>query len=96
MQVRNTGELVRALELHNLVLVGEMVGRAALQRTESRGGHYREYYPQREHTRWLKSIVIKRVNGKMDLQPLALDPKWKDRTGDMRSGPWSDGLWEEK
>ncbi|WP_338493952.1 fumarate reductase/succinate dehydrogenase flavoprotein subunit [Streptomyces sp. SJL17-4] len=34
-----------ALDLRNMLLVGECVARAALERTESRGGHTREDYP---------------------------------------------------
>jgi succinate dehydrogenase / fumarate reductase flavoprotein subunit len=34
-----------ALDLHNMLLVSECIARAALQRTESRGGHTRDDYP---------------------------------------------------
>ncbi|MFE1903574.1 hypothetical protein ACFW96_07885 [Streptomyces gardneri] len=34
-----------ALDLRNMLLVGECVARAALERTESRGGHTREDHP---------------------------------------------------
>ncbi|WP_329282651.1 fumarate reductase/succinate dehydrogenase flavoprotein subunit [Streptomyces sp. NBC_00691] len=37
-----------ALDLRNMLLVGECVARAALERTESRGGHTREDYPAME------------------------------------------------
>jgi succinate dehydrogenase / fumarate reductase, flavoprotein subunit len=34
-----------ALDLHNMLLVSECIARAALERTESRGGHTRDDYP---------------------------------------------------
>jgi len=56
------------LELENLTDVGLIVSRAALLRTESRGAHYREDYPERDDRNWLKNIVVKRVNGEMKLE----------------------------
>jgi L-aspartate oxidase len=35
------------LELRNIILVAELIVRSALQRLESRGGHYREDYPEK-------------------------------------------------
>ncbi len=35
------------LELRNIILVAELIVRSALKRRESRGGHYREDYPQK-------------------------------------------------
>ncbi|MGW4547120.1 fumarate reductase/succinate dehydrogenase flavoprotein subunit [Streptomyces violaceorubidus] len=40
-----------ALDLRNMLLVGECVARAALERTESRGGHTREDHPSMDR-RW--------------------------------------------
>ncbi|MFJ6939412.1 fumarate reductase/succinate dehydrogenase flavoprotein subunit [Streptomyces sp. NPDC101132] len=39
-----------ALDLRNMLLVSECVARAALERTESRGGHTREDYPSMERS----------------------------------------------
>ena len=38
-----------ALDLRNMLLVSECVARAALERTESRGGHTREDHPRMDH-----------------------------------------------
>jgi succinate dehydrogenase / fumarate reductase, flavoprotein subunit len=35
-----------AIDLRNMLLVSECVARAALERTESRGGHSRDDYPE--------------------------------------------------
>lgn len=46
------------IELRNMLDVGELVLRAALVRTESRGAHFRADYPQQNDAQWLANIVI--------------------------------------
>ena len=82
-------ELVEALELQNLLLCGEMLGKAALMRSESRGSHYREDHPQRDDANWLKSIAVKNVDGRMVLDTIALHADWRSRPGDMGSKRWA-------
>jgi len=48
-----------ALDLSNLIAVAGMVARSALIRTESRGAHFREDFPQ-STAAWLKNIFIAR------------------------------------
>jgi succinate dehydrogenase/fumarate reductase flavoprotein subunit len=50
----------------SLLTVAEIMARAALLRTESRGSHYREDYTQRDDANWEKSIVTRRVKGRME------------------------------
>ncbi|MFX0195185.1 MAG: FAD-binding protein [Candidatus Hodarchaeota archaeon] len=57
--VENEKELLRALEIRNLLDLGQVVTTAALLRRESRGSHYREDYPYRDDKNWIKSIIIK-------------------------------------
>jgi succinate dehydrogenase/fumarate reductase flavoprotein subunit len=59
-------EWVEALETKNIVEVAEMVLRAALMRTESRGAHERSDYPE-EDPNWLKNIIVQKVDNKMQL-----------------------------
>lgn len=46
-----------ALDLRNMVLVSECVARAALMRTESRGGHTRDDYPGMD-AQWRSTLLV--------------------------------------
>jgi succinate dehydrogenase/fumarate reductase flavoprotein subunit len=74
-RIASPSDLCRALENESLFLVSEMVLRAALTRTESRGPHYRADFPHRDDERWLRCLVIGSEAGEMTLtlvQPDAL------------------------
>lgn len=58
-------ELRAALEAENMLDVSEMVFRSALERTESRGAHYRSDFPKRNDAQWLKNIVVYPDEGRM-------------------------------
>ena len=49
-----------ALDLANLLIVSEAVARAALERKESRGGHFREDYPEKDPAGQRFNIVVKK------------------------------------
>ena len=53
-------------ETRNLALNAEMLIRASLFRTESRGNHYREDYPQRNDADWRCWVRLKNENGRME------------------------------
>ncbi len=48
------------LEVRNMLLTASFVTKGALQRKESRGGHFRTDYPYRDDRNWLKNIFIKK------------------------------------
>ncbi len=50
-------DLVEALELDNMVGQSAVVLHSALYRTESRGAHAREDYPERDDRNWLKHTL---------------------------------------
>jgi len=57
-----------ALDLQNLLTVSEIVARAALERKESRGGHFREDFPKKDPSYGKFNIVIRRgPNGEMQV-----------------------------
>jgi succinate dehydrogenase / fumarate reductase flavoprotein subunit len=57
-----------ALDLPNLLLVSEAVTRSAIERRESRGGHFREDYPDKDPVFGKVNIVIRKGrDGRMEL-----------------------------
>lgn len=55
---------IHAIEMDSFLTAAEMVIRAALARTESRGAHFREDYFQ-EDPKWLKNLIIKKSKNGM-------------------------------
>jgi succinate dehydrogenase / fumarate reductase flavoprotein subunit len=58
----NTGrrfnyELMEAFELEHMLIQAEVVLTSALSRNESRGAHFREDFPQRDDSHWLKHTL---------------------------------------
>lgn len=70
---RDNQALAGALEVINMVCTGKIIALAALHRTESRGAHYREDYPERDDVNWLKHIVIKFETGQMALKTIPVE-----------------------
>lgn len=64
---RNSHELIRSLEVINLVLLGEMVIRADVERKESRCGpyHLRADYPETDDVNWFKWLILKQERGEI-------------------------------
>jgi succinate dehydrogenase / fumarate reductase flavoprotein subunit len=57
-----------ALDLHNLLTVSEAVTRAALRRKESRGGHFRDDFPNKDaHFATVNVVVRKSPDGRMEV-----------------------------
>jgi succinate dehydrogenase / fumarate reductase flavoprotein subunit len=52
-----------ALDLQNLLTVSEIVARAALERKESRGGHFRDDFPEKDPAYGKFNIVIRKGPG---------------------------------
>src|SRR5204862_3528021 len=57
-----------ALDLQNLLTVSEIVARAALERKESRGGHFRDDFPEKDPAYARFNILVRRgPNGEMQV-----------------------------
>jgi len=64
-KTRYNREWIESFEIENLVTVAEMVAKAALMRTESRGAHYRRDFPKTDNHNWFANIVIEQKDGEM-------------------------------
>ena len=50
-------EVLEAIELGHLIQLSFLITASALERTESRGAHYREDFPARDDKKWLKHTL---------------------------------------
>lgn len=48
------------IELSNMVLVSELIARAALERKESRGAHYRTDFPKQDDRNWKRHLIYRK------------------------------------
>ncbi len=79
VRVTDTGrifntELLNMWELGNMLEVAEVVAACALNRKESRGGHSREDFPERDDQEWMKHTLAWKQDGKVtiDYKPVVV------------------------
>ncbi len=67
-------DLLEAWELGNLLDLAEVTTLSALNRSESRGGHARDDFPERDDDEWLKHTFIRREgdNYQIDYKPVTI------------------------
>jgi succinate dehydrogenase / fumarate reductase, flavoprotein subunit len=72
IKVSDTGkifntEMINAWELGNMLELAEAITVSAINRKESRGGHAREDFSERDDVNWLKHTLIWNKDGKFDI-----------------------------
>jgi succinate dehydrogenase / fumarate reductase flavoprotein subunit len=72
-RVFNTAR-VEALELDNLIEVAMATMVSAEARTESRGAHARDDFPERDDNKWLKHTLYFSESRRLDYKPVRLKP----------------------
>ncbi|MFD4833910.1 succinate dehydrogenase flavoprotein subunit [Streptomyces uncialis] len=68
-------DLLEAIELGNLLDLAEVMAVSALARKESRGGHYREDYPNRDDVNFMRHTMAYREVGADGSETIRLDYK---------------------
>ncbi|MEU9120203.1 succinate dehydrogenase flavoprotein subunit [Streptomyces sp. NPDC048506] len=68
-------DLLEAIELGNLLDLAEVMAVSALARKESRGGHYREDYPNRDDVNFMRHTMAYREVGADGAESIRLDYK---------------------
>jgi succinate dehydrogenase / fumarate reductase flavoprotein subunit len=63
-----------ALDLRNLLAVSEVITRSALERRESRGGHFREDHPEKHEEFSKGNVMVKHAGGAMQVSWVAIPP----------------------
>jgi succinate dehydrogenase / fumarate reductase flavoprotein subunit len=64
-----------ALDLDNLLTISEAIARSALERKESRGGHFRDDYPNKDEAYAKFNLVTRRgADGTMQLERVPIAP----------------------
>mgnify|MGYP000023225307 CR=1 FL=1 len=74
-------DLVESLELKNLLLQSVATMHTALNRTESRGAHAREDFPDRDDKKWMKHSLVtldEKAKVKIDYKPTNLNTLTKE------------------
>jgi succinate dehydrogenase / fumarate reductase flavoprotein subunit len=64
-----------AIDLHNLLTVSEAIARSALERRESRGGHFRQDYPDKDPVFGGLNIVVRKgADGNVEITRVPIPP----------------------
>jgi fumarate reductase (CoM/CoB) subunit A len=73
ISIQNTKELMHAIEAESLVLIGEVIARAARLRKETRGSHFRVDHPQRDDKSHLYRIITRLKDDSVSSRTIASD-----------------------
>jgi succinate dehydrogenase/fumarate reductase flavoprotein subunit len=67
-------DLKEAWETLNMVEVAQVLAQTSFLRTESRGAHYRDDYPEQDDKNWLKNIIFYKKGNNLKWHAISNDP----------------------
>jgi len=75
LRAKDTHYLSKCHEVISMTTCAEMTFTSALAREESRGFHYREDHPEQDDKDWLKWVILKQVDGIMNVstEPIPIE-----------------------
>ncbi|MDQ3815793.1 MAG: hypothetical protein M3347_17915, partial [Armatimonadota bacterium] len=59
-----------SIELVNMLTIARLIVRAALERTESRGAHYRTDFPETDDEHWRRHILLRCEGGNLEIETI--------------------------
>ncbi len=71
MTAKDPHYLTKLFEVRAIAFTTDLYLRTSLMRTETRAGHFREDYPQRDDN-WLKWIIVSQKDGKLNFRTEAV------------------------
>jgi fumarate reductase (CoM/CoB) subunit A len=72
-------EWMEAIELENLLDLGEAMASAALTRTETRGAHYRQDFPEGDDAVWVSNLYVRRDSDRVRIEKRPVVSLKKDK-----------------
>jgi succinate dehydrogenase / fumarate reductase, flavoprotein subunit len=67
-----------AIDLGNLLTISTIIARCAVERTESRGAHFREDHPEKDATWGTLNLVVRKGDEDVDLERRTVEPIRED------------------
>ena len=81
ISVKSGRDLMEKVKLASMLTVAQLVVCSALQRTESRGSHYRQDYPHRNDQHWLHHVTVASKEGEVQIGTAPVRTTSMPRTG---------------
>ena len=68
---------IQAIEVSSMTRLAEVVARASLERTESRGAHFRDDFPETDDGKWLRNILVQRRGDALSTRSIPVDTDYE-------------------
>ena len=72
---------MQAIEVSSMARLAEVVARASLERTESRGAHYRDDFPEMDDKKWLRNILVRQRGGALSISSMPIESGYERQQG---------------